>query len=180
MKNDMFRNRVRMLFLPAISLSLLLAAPRVNAESNFQIGLGANYWVALDDAVDQSFDEDGLGWMISSRYMFTDYLGIGLEVERSPDNYIQFEDPVYCPAAYLILGKGLYGAVGVGTYYYDGDFYEDVFYALRVGIAAELLPHIILDINANYRSDKWSNVKDADSEVDTDNVILGAAVRLKF
>ena len=91
----------------AALLAFALAVPTLQAaaESNFQIGVGANYWVALEDAVDESFDEDGLGWMISSRYMFTPYFGLGLELERSPDNYIALEEPIYCPALYLILGK---------------------------------------------------------------------------
>lgn len=160
---------------------LALTAARVNAaDSNFQIGVGANYWVAVEDAFDESFDKDGLGWLISTRYMATPYFGIGLEVERSPDNFIQLDKPIYCPAAYVILGKSLYAALGVGTYYYDGDFYSDVFYALRAGIAIEIIPQIILDINANYRVDKWSSIRDVDDDIDTDNVILGAALRLMF
>jgi hypothetical protein len=165
----------------AALMALALALPSLHAdESNFQIGIGVNYWVALEDAVDESFDEDGLGWMISARYMATPYFGIGLEVERSPDNYVQFEEPMYCPAVYLILGKGLYAGFGVGTYFYDGDFIEDVFYALRVGVATEIVPHVILDINVNYRADEWSGIKNADDEVGTDNVILGGAVRFMF
>ena len=163
-------------------LALVLAVPPLQAAdgSNFQIGVGANYWVALEDAVDESFDEEGLGWMISARYMATPYFGFGLELERSPDNYVAIEEPMYCPAGYLILGKGLYAGLGVGTYFYDGDFIEDVFYGLRVGVVAEVVPHLVIDINLNYRVDKWSDIKNVDEEVDTDNVILGGAVRLKF
>lgn len=163
-------------------LALVLAVPPLQAAdgSNFQIGVGANYWVALDDAVDKSFDEDGLGWMISARYMATPYFGFGLELERSPDNYVALEEPMYCPAAYLILGKGLYAGLGAGTYIYDGDFIEDIFYGLRVGLAVELLPAVVVDINLNYRVDSWGEMKDVKDNVDTDNVILGGAVRLKF
>ncbi len=167
----------------AALLGLALAAPCLLAaddDSNFQIGVGANYWVAIEDAADESFDEDGLGWMISARYMATPYFGFGLELERSPDNYVALEEPMYCPAGYLILGKGLYAGLGVGTYFYDGDFVEDVFYGLRVGVVAEVVPHLVIDINLNYRVDEWSGIKNVDEEVDTDNVILGGAVRLKF
>jgi len=166
----------------AALLALTLAAPCLMAAdgSNFQIGVGANYWIALEDAVDESFDEDGLGWMISARYMATPYFGFGLELERSPDNYVALEEPMYCPAAYLILGKGLYAGLGAGTYVYDGDFIEDVFYGLRIGLVADVLPGVVVDINLNYRVDSWSGIKHVDDEVDTDNVILGGAVRLKF
>ena len=64
----------------AALLGLALAAPCLLAaddDSNFQIGVGANYWVAIEDAADESFDEDGLGWMISARYMATPvYVGV--------------------------------------------------------------------------------------------------------
>ena len=166
----------------AALLAFALTVPTLQAaaESNFQIGVGANYWIALEDAVDESFDEDGLGWMISARYMATPYFGFGLELERSPDNYVALEEPMYCPAGYLILGKGLYAGLGVGTYFYDGDFIEDVFYGLRIGLVADVLPGVVVDINLNYRVDSWSGIKHVDDEVDTDNVILGGAVRLKF
>ena len=150
------------------------------AGDNFQIGVGANYWLALKNAVDDSFDKRGLGWMISSRYMATPVFGFGLDVERSPKNYIQFEKPIYSPAAYIIVGKGIYAALGIGTYYYDGKFVKDTFYAARAGLTMELIPRIVIDINANYRSEEWSKIKKVHREVSTDNVVMGAAIRVKF
>ncbi len=164
-----------------LSTALLMCAQfAAHAQSNLQLGIGANYWVAAKHAVSDSFDRNGVGWMLSTRYMATPYFGFGFEIERSPKDYVQFEKPIYCPAGYLIVGKGIYGALGVGTYYYDGDFYEDVFYALRLGFAMELIPHVIFDINANYRADKWSKIRHADDHIKSDNVVLGCAVRVKF
>lgn len=172
-----FNKPVRFLAILFLVAGLVLPV----SAAHIEVGVGANYWYALDDAIDQSFDEDGLGWLVSTRFMFTDYLGIGLELERSPDNFIQFDEPMYSPAAYLILGNGIYAAIGVGTYYYDGDFYSDCWYALRAGLKIPLfVDAIVLDINANYRCDSWKDIGDAKDEIDTDNVILGAAIRLVF
>jgi hypothetical protein len=168
--------------LPSLFLlaALALCAPGAVRASGFEIGIGANYWYSLDDAVDKSFDDEGLGYMISSRIMFTDYLGIGLELERSPDNFIALEEEMYAPAAYAILGDWIYLGLGIGTYYYDGDFYDDTWYALRAGFKFHLGPNLVLDINANYRMDKWKDMGTVKDDIDTDNVIAGAALRLAF
>lgn len=164
----------------AIALFAVIAAfaPVAARAGGFEIGVGANYWYSVKDAVDDSFDRDGLGWMITSKIMF-DYWGIGLEYEKSPDNFVSLEEPVYYPAVYLILGNRLYAAAGIGTYYYDGDFIDDTWYSFRVGIEGPfLLPCLTIDINANYRIEKWSEMNKRD--FDSDNIILGAALRLTF
>ncbi len=161
----------------AILLGGSLAA---HALDNIQLGVGANYWVAMRDAADDSFDKHGLGWMISTRYMSTPYFGLGIDLEKSPKNYMMFEKPIYSPAAYLVAGKGIYAALGIGTYYYDGKFIKDTFYALRAGLNLEIIPKIVIDINANYRSESWSKIRHARREVSSDNIVLGAAVRIKF
>lgn len=165
-----------------LAIFAIVAGVAVGANAmHIEVGVGANYWYSLDDAVDNSFDEDGLGWLVSTRFMFTDYLGLGFELERSPDNFIQFDEPMYSPSAWAILGNGLYAAIGIGTYYYDGDFYSDCWYALRAGFKIPIFTDaIVLDINANYRCDSWKDIGDVKDEIDTDNVILGAALRLVF
>ena len=51
---------------------------------------------------------------------------------------------------------------------------------MRAGLIMELLPSLYLDINANYRFDQLNKIRDEFSEIDTDNVTLGAAMRLEF
>lgn len=166
----------------AAALAACLAAPATFAKSSggFELGVGANYWYSLKDAVHEDFDEDGLGWMISSRWMWTDYVGLGLELERSPKNFVELEKEMYAPSAHIILGSGLYIGLGVGCYYYDGDFYEDTWYNLRAGIKVEIIPHIIFDINANYRADSFSDIKGAKGDIDGETVTLGGAIRIGF
>ena len=169
----------RATFVAALA-ALCMAAPAAFASGGVEIGVGANYWYSLKDAVHEDFDEDGLGWMISTRWMWTDYVGIGLELERSPDNFVELEKEMYAPSAHLIVGKGLYLGLGVGCYYYDGDFYEDTWYNLRAGVKVEVIPHIFLDINANYRADSFSELKGAKGDIDGETVTAGAAIRIGF
>lgn len=164
-----------------LSLCCLLgSAPAARGEPIMQIGVGVNYWRALDDTFDESFDRDGLGWLISTRIMPSWPIHLGLEIERSPDNFVELEEPIYAPAAFLIVGRGIYAALGAGMYYYDGTLYTDWFYIMRAGLMTELLPSLYLDINANYRFDQLNKIRDEFSEIDTDNVTLGAALRLEF
>lgn len=168
---------MKLSFAAAIFAALItVAAPSAMAE--FEIGVGANYWYSVKEAKDKDFDRDGLGWLISTRLRYG-YIGIGLEVEQSPDNFKGDEEKTYYPAAYLILGKGIYAALGIGTYYRDGDFIDDTWYALRAGLEFPLLiNNLTLDINANYRVEKWSDM-DKD-KIDSDTILIGAALRLSF
>ncbi len=162
------------------ALLVIAAAPTVFA-SGFEIGVGANYWYSIDEAKDHSFDRDGLGWMITSRLGLTDYFAIGLEVEQTPDNFVFLSEKLYMPAAYAILGDGIYIGLGAGTYYYDGDFYNDVWYALRAGFKIPILTkNLVLDVNVNYRVEDWNGITDVKDSVDSDTLMIGAALRLAF
>ncbi len=172
---------IRFMFKAFLVGTLLMSATAGQARDRLlQIGIGANYWYSLEDAVDEKFDRDGLGWMISARLFPDSLLHLGLELERSPKNFVELEKELYAPAAFLVLGQTIYGALGAGMYYYDGTFYKDLFYVMRAGLCLELLPALYLDINANYRFDKFREIDDAFSDIDTDNVTLGAAVRIGF
>lgn len=164
-----------------IVLLPLIAILAGSSQGDFaQIGVGAHYWTALDDIDADEMESDGLAWYLTARLLPDSLVSIGLEIEQFPDDYGGSPDTVYAPAAYLIVGQGVYGAIGVGGYYTDGDFAADPFYALRVGLITEALPSIYLDINANYRFDDWNDLDNEDQDIDTDTVTLGAAIRIQF
>ena len=83
---------------------------------------------------------------------------------------------VWAPQAYLILGKTLYGAVGVGGYYSDGNWADKPFYAFRLGVDLEFFSRLHLDLNANYRFQDWSSLNASDIKSDT--ITLGVAARI--
>ena len=165
-----------------LAAALLAAVPgAASAGDNFEIGVGANYWYSIKEAKDKSFDRDGLGWMLTSRIFLTDVFSIGLEVEQAPENFVFLEDKLYLPAAYALVGNVIYAGLGVGNYYYDGDFYGDVWYAVRAGFKIPLFsPGLMLDVNVNYRVEDWDKMKKAKAAIDSDTLMVGAALRLAF
>lgn len=168
----------KLILMGLLSAMIVLPAMRASA-ADFEAGVGANYWYSLKDAVDKSFDEDGLGWMISTRWMWTRYLGLGFELERSPDNFVLLEKEMYAPSVHLVVGNGIYAGLGVGWYYYDGDFYQDEWYNVRAGLKLRFLDPFIIDINVNYRADAFDKVEEA-KDADSESLTLGGAIRFAF
>ena len=114
-------------------------------------------------------------WILSYQYKPASVLGLELDLEFTDD---QFGERVYSPQAYLIAGEFVYGGVGIGVHHYDGET-SDPFYALKLGLDFVLLPGLHLDINGNYRFEKWE-IEGVRKDIDTDTVTLGAVVRVEF
>jgi hypothetical protein len=150
------------------------------AEVQHRIGVGANYWVALDDFDVSDIDDSGLSYYISYQLRPASLLKFEFDVEMMPDGYAGANDDVFAPQAYLILGSAIYAGLGVGTYYTDGDFSSDPFFGLRAGLDLHILPYIYLDIHANYKFEDWDDISDVDEDISSDTIMLGAAVRLQF
>jgi len=141
-----------------------------------RIGGGANYWVSVDDIEvgDNKLDDDGIAFFGSYQY-WPGLLGLEVDVEFLPD---RFGESAVSPQAYLLVGKGIYAGVGIGTTYTDGDFVDEPFFALKAGFNIELLPGIYADIYGNYRFNDTADFDDEDTNIDTDTVFLGMAVRI--
>ena len=145
-------------------------------ESVHRFGAGANYWIALDDIDVDDVDEDGFSYFASYQFRPT-LIGLQADLEFLPD---RFGEDAIAPAAYVVLGKALYAAAGVGILSIDGDWADDPFFAFKAGLDLEVLPHLFLDVSASYRFDPETELEDAVDNIDTDTVFLGAAVRLGF
>jgi hypothetical protein len=151
------------------------------AGGKHRLGGGVHYWQVVDDIDVDDIDEDGIAWVVSYQYKGGDWLGLIVDFEGLPDGFAGSDEDVYAPQAYLTVGSGLYGGIGIGWYYSDGDFADDPFYAFRVGVEAKVLPSLYLDINANYRINEWeSSFSDLTDDIDEDTVTLGAALRLEL
>ena len=158
-------------------VTVLLFAIGAWAGSDSRLGVGANYWTTVKNIDVKNVDEHGFSWVGSYQY-WPSLLGLEADVEWFPSGYAGAGHDVFAPQAYLIVGRTIYGAAGIGGYYSDGTWGNRPFYALRVGLNLELLPHVYVDLNANYRFEDWSNLNSAD--VNSDTVTLGAAARLAF
>ncbi len=148
-------------------------------ERNNQIGIGAHYWTTVKNIDADNIDKNGFSYLAMYQYHYG-WVGIEADLEWFQKGFGGTDKDVYQPQAYLIVGKVLYGAAGIGGYYTDGKLADKPFYAFRVGLDIPLLPILHLDINANYRFENWDDLSTEGKEIDTDTVTLGAAARLAF
>ncbi len=166
----------KILFFIVISAVLGMFQPAF--AGNHRLGAGLHYWAAIDDIDTDNVDEDGLAGIISYQYKPPTLIGFQFDLELADKELTGKSKMEYSPQAYVLIGNFIYAGVGVGTHYYDGEF-SNPFFGLKAGFLLELLPHIFLDINANYRFDNW-DYDAVREDIDTDTVTLGTIVRLEF
>jgi hypothetical protein len=160
--------------LALIALFLLPAAQA--ADSVHRLGVGFNYWFAIDDIDIDDLDEQGLSYLVSYQFRPT-LIGFQADVEFLPD---LFGEDAIAPAAYLVVGKALYAAAGLGIINFDGEWADDPFFAFKAGLDLEILPSIFVDVSASYRFNAKFDFEDSLRRIDTDTVFLGGALRLGF
>jgi opacity protein-like surface antigen len=156
--------------------AVLAAAPALAADH--RIGLGVHHWQTVDDLADEGFeglDDSGTSGILSYQYMPEGIFSFELDMEYFADGFGGSTEAAWSPQVYLLVGHGLYAGVGAGTVYSDGET-SDPFYAAKVGVDFALIPHLSVDVNANYRFNDWSLI----DEVDTDTVTFGAVLRVRL
>lgn len=172
----------RLLALLVASAGLLWIASTGRAqeqERNNQLGIGAHYWTTVKNIDVNDVDKNGFSYLAMYQYHY-EWIGIEAALEWFQSGFGGASQDVYQPQAYLILGKVIYAAAGIGGYYSDSKLADNPFYAFRVGLDIPLLSILHLDINANYRFENWDDLSTEGKSVDTDTVTLGAAARLAF
>ncbi|SDO90566.1 hypothetical protein [Desulforhopalus singaporensis] len=166
----------------AILAALLMTIfffPPTGFGAEHRLGGGTNYWVTLDDITDSDdngIDDDGFSFIASYQYR-AGLLGFEADLELLPD---RFGETAIAPQAYILLGKAIYVAAGIGVVYSDDEFADEPFFGLRGGFDMEILPGIYADIYANYRFNDRASLDNEDTDIDTDTVFLGAMVRLSL
>jgi len=146
---------------------------------NNQFGVGVHYWTTVKNIDVQDIDKNGFSYLAMYQYHYG-WVGIEADLEWFQKGFGGATQDIYQPQAYLILGKVIYAAAGIGGYYTDGKLADNPFYAFRAGLDIPLLPILHLDINANYRFENWDDLSTEGKSVDTDTITLGAAARLVF
>ena len=156
------------------------------AQTPHRIGAGLHYWKTIDDIdVEEvegtSIKDDGVSWILSYQYASSPLIRFEADILIMPETYAAARSGyrVWGPQAMLLVGPMIYGGLGVGIYRAGNEWADSPFFPLRVGIDLAILPKISLDINANYRIEKW-NMQYLEDDIDTDTVTLGAVVRLQL
>jgi len=161
----------------SVCLSLFALAVDVRAENNNRLGAGVHYWTSVKDIDVHDVDKHGFSWIASYQY-WPSLIGLEADVEWFESGYAGATRDVYEPQAYLLVGRTIYGAVGIGGYFTSSERGKHPFYAFRAGLNLELIPSLYADINANYCFQDWSELNSSD--INSDTITLGAVVRLAF
>ena len=166
----------------AIALAAAAVAPAA-ANAEHRLGFGFHYFETLDD-IDigdiGAIEDEGNSIVVSYQWVPGGLLRFEADLEYYADGYGGSIEEAYAPQAYVLIGSGFYGGVGIGMTHSDGflsgDDWSDPWYAGRIGIDLLLLPKLRLDINANYRADAFADLDRAES----DAITLGASLRFVF
>lgn len=181
MKNNRMKVRTLPLGIIVSAIAALMVSTTIGRGEGIpnRIGAGVNYWRTIDNLDNHSFDSEGLS-VIGTYQYWPSLLGLELDVEWFDNGFGGSSKDVFAPQALLLVGTWIYAAGGLGYYFTDGDFAQDPFFVLRAGLNLELLPSLFFDFNVNYRFEEWDALQDRDTDIDSDTVMLGAALRLAF
>jgi len=176
----MMKKQVAAALLAAGALGMSLT--NAKAEVAHRIGVGTQYWMTIDDIEMDNVDENGFSYMISYQLRPLWLVKLELDLELLPKYYGGYPSESYAPQAYAVIGGWIYGALGVGIIYSDGEFADAPFYSLRAGVNFPIpfLSFIYVDVYGNYRFQDWEKTDTLSEELDTDTIMLGAAVRFEF
>jgi hypothetical protein len=168
------------LAIATLALAALLAPAAAQAAEHY-LGGGIHYWRTIDDLADEGFDDiedEGRSFVLSYQAVPAGILSFQMDLEYFEEGFGGATEEAFSPQVYVVVGHGLYAAVGAGVIYSDDfeDEFSDVFYAARVGFNFAVLPRVRLDVNANYRAGAFDELEDAD----TDAITLGAVIRFRL
>lgn len=170
--------RLTYLIALAFCFMALIGAPSPT-EAEVRVGGGIHYWTALGDIEvdDTNIDESGASFVGSVQWVPAGLFKLEGNLEYFTDGFGGGNAGALSPQAFVLLGDGLYGGLGIGTTYNDelqGSNFSDPFYTARVGLDIVVLPAIHLDLHANYIFNAFSDI-DGASE---DSITLGAFARI--
>jgi hypothetical protein len=155
----------------ALALASLAVEP---ATAQTRVGGGIHYLRTVGDIKDvPEFDANAVGFMASATRSFP-LLRLEGDIEWIPD-FGGTSKSMIQPQAWALLGNFFYGGVGVGIGRFNGDWQDNPFYAIRVGVGLDVLG-LDLDGFASYRFQN-SKVLESFDKQDLDAVTLGALVR---
>lgn len=163
--------------LGAILMGACLAVP---AAAGQRIGAGAHYWRTVDSLDNDSFDRDGVSYLITYQGEVIPLVKYQTDLEIYRRGYAGSRYTVYAPQALAIVGGWVYGGVGIGILYADSRFANKPFYLLRAGLDLPILPRLRLDINANYHFSEWRGINRTAKDIESDTITIGGALRFAY
>ena len=138
--------RKKFSILTGIWVIMVFFGPPTWASHTHRVGVGVHYWASLEDIIIDDVDEAGLAFLISYQYQMFKFFTFEADMEILGEGYAGATETVLAPQGYFLIGRGLYGGIGVGINFSDGDFAGSPFFALRTGIDLEIFPTTFLNI----------------------------------
>ena len=161
---------VSRILLPALACIFILTA---SADAGIRFGGGLHYLRTVGEIKDSpEFDENSVGFMGSVLFTQT-LLRLEADVEYIP--VFGIDKAMFQPQAYAMVGDFIYGGVGIGIGYIDGDWQSNPFYALRAGVDF-FLAGLDLDVFASYRFQKANDLENLGSD-DLNSITFGVLLR---
>ena len=156
-----------------MALSLIGWSGTANAGGS--IGGGIHYLRNLGDISNSTvnLDQNSIGLIGSYQHSLA-----LLKVEGNIEyifNYIGTDKAMWEPSAYVLTNGVIYGGAGIGIGHIDGDWQNDPFYALRLGVNFGLAG-LALDVFGTYRFQNDSELKATTGE-DLDSITFAAVAR---
>jgi hypothetical protein len=140
----------------------------------WKLGVGVHYMETVGDIKDaEGFDTGALNALLAAK------IGLGLlAIELDSEWSFDFggsDKTLWMPQALGLVDLGLiYGGLGIGGGYLDGEWFDNPLYTLRAGVKLPL-GAMAVDVNANYQFMSTKALESADSE-DLDSVTFGATL----
>jgi hypothetical protein len=164
-------------FITLLVAAALGFAMQTASAGPHRVGGGVHYNRSAASLASDGFDESGISWVFSYQYIPESLVRFEGDIEILPTSLIGGDKTGYFPQLYVLLGGSpLYGGLGIGAVYYDGELGDPV-YDLRAGLEMSLvLDKFIIDLNANYRFTEFDQLTD----FETDNITVGLMGRFVF
>lgn len=168
-----YRNQTRNTLTALLVVSAVLAWTGT-ASAGLRLGGGIHYLRTVGDIKDSDqFDENAIGIMASATYGLA-MLRVEGDVEYIPD-WGGTDEAMWEPQAYALIGDMIYGGLGTGIGYIDGEWQSEPFFALRAGVDF-VLAGLDLDVFGTYRFQKEEDLKALGSD-DINAITFGALIR---
>jgi hypothetical protein len=165
----------RILASTIVVLGLVGIATTGHAQLGLRAGGGIHYLRTVGDIKnDPAFDKNAYN-LVASAQLDLGFIRAEGDLEWVPD-YGGSGKSLLQPQAYALIGRFLYGGVGIGWGHFDGQWFDQPFYALRAGVDFPFGP-IHVDANANYRFLNTKVLDSIDTE-DLDSITFGVIARL--
>lgn len=165
--------------MPLFGCLLVLIAAWSPAEAEVRVGGGIHYWTAVGNIEVNNINitDNGTSFLGSVQFVPGGLFKLEGNLEYFTEGFGGANAGAIAPQAFVLLGSGLYGGLGIGVTYNDelqDSKWSDPFYIARVGLDIEVLPKIHLDVNANYQFNSFTQIDGANK----DSITLGAIARI--